>query len=108
MSEMIVATQNDFDEIVLGSDLPVLVDYWAEWCGPCKALAPILNELAEEYDGEVKFVKLNVDDNKTVAQKYGIRGIPTMMIFKDGDVKETMVGALPKSKIVEFIDDNID
>lgn len=107
MGEMIAANEADFEEVVLKSDLPVLVDYWAEWCGPCKALAPILNELATEYDGEVKFVKLDIDENQAIAQKYGIRGIPTMMIFKEGEIKETLVGALPKNKIIEFIDDSI-
>ena len=108
MSNMVEASEDNFDAVVLESKVPVFIEYWAEWCGPCKALAPVLNELAEDYDGEVKFVKVNIDENSAIAQKYAIRGIPTMMIFKEGELKETLVGALAKNKLIEFIDDNID
>lgn len=87
-------TDDNFEEEVLQSNTPVLVDYWAEWCGPCKMIEPILNEIADEYQGKLKIAKLNIDDNPSTPPKYGIRGIPTLMIFKGGDVEATKVGAL--------------
>ncbi|ANN66344.1 thioredoxin TrxA [Bordetella bronchialis] len=93
-----------FDADVLKADLPVLVDYWAEWCGPCKMIAPILEEVAKEYAGRITIAKLNVDENGDTPAKYGIRGIPTLMLFKDGKAAATKVGALSKSQLTAFLD----
>ena len=104
-SELIVHVTDDaFEADVINSDIPVLVDYWAEWCGPCKMIAPVLDEIAAEYDGKIKVVKLNIDENPGTPPKYGIRGIPTLMLFKDGQVADMKVGALPKSKLKEWIE----
>jgi thioredoxin 1 len=100
-------TDDSFEEDVIKSSDPVLVDYWAEWCGPCKMIAPILEEIASEYGGRIKVAKLNIDDNPQTPPKYGIRGIPTLMLFKDGNVEATKVGALSKSQLTAFIDSNI-
>ena len=108
MSENIVhVTDESFEQDVLGSDSPVLVDYWAEWCGPCKAIAPILDEIAAEYDGKLRIAKLDIDANSITPPKYGIRGIPTLMLFKGGNVEATKVGAVSKSQLAAFIDSNI-
>jgi thioredoxin 1 len=96
-----------FQQDVLESTIPVLVDYWAEWCGPCKMIAPILDEIVKEYDGRIKVAKLNIDENQATPPKYGIRGIPTLMLFKNGNVEATKVGALSKSQLTAFIDSNI-
>jgi thioredoxin 1 len=100
-------TDDTFEQDVIKSSDPVLVDYWAEWCGPCKMIAPILEEIASEYNGRIKVAKLNIDDNPQTPPKYGIRGIPTLMLFKDGNVEATKVGALSKSQLTAFIDSNI-
>jgi thioredoxin 1 len=100
-------TDDSFDPEVLKSDTPVLVDYWAEWCGPCKSIAPILDEVAREYEGRLKIAKINVDENQAVPAKFGIRGIPTLMLFKNGNVEATRVGALSKSQLTAFLDSNI-
>ena len=108
MSEQIVHLSDDsFETEVLQSNLPVLVDYWAEWCGPCKMIAPVLDEIAAEYEGKIKLAKLNIDDNPNTPPRYGIRGIPTLMIFKDGEVEATKVGAVSKSQLTAFIDSNL-
>jgi len=100
-------TDDTFEPEVLKSELPVLVDYWAEWCGPCKSIAPILDEVAEEYGGRLKVAKMNVDENQQVPAKFGIRGIPTLMLFKNGNLEATKVGALSKSQLTAFLDSNI-
>jgi thioredoxin 1 len=100
-------TDDTFEPDVLKSDLPVLVDYWAEWCGPCKSIAPILDEVAQEYGGRLKIAKMNVDENQQVPAKFGIRGIPTLMLFKNGNLEATKVGALSKSQLTAFLDSNI-
>ncbi|TPW17574.1 MAG: thioredoxin 1 [Halothiobacillaceae bacterium] len=108
MSDNIIyVTDQSFDEQVLKSGGPVLVDFWAEWCGPCKMIGPILNEIADEYAGKVKIAKLNIDENPATPPKYGIRGIPTLMLFKDGNVEATKVGAVSKSQLTAFMDSNI-
>lgn len=100
-------TDDSFEQEVLDSEQPVLVDYWAEWCGPCKMIAPLLDEIASEYKGKLKITKLNIDDNPNTPPKYGIRGIPTLMIFKNGNAEATKVGALSKSQLTAFIDQSI-
>ena len=108
MSDKIVHLSDaGFERDVLDSAKPVLVDYWAEWCGPCKMIAPILEDIAEEYDGRVTIAKLNIDENPSIPPKYGIRGIPTLMLFKNGTVEATKVGALSKSQLTAFLDSNI-
>jgi thioredoxin 1 len=100
-------TDDTFEAEVLQAQQPVLVDYWAEWCGPCKMIAPILDEIAAEYAGKLKVTKVNIDDNQATPAKFGIRGIPTLMIFKNGNVEATKVGALSKSQLAAFIDSTL-
>ena len=100
-------TDSSFDEDVISSSTPVVVDFWAEWCGPCKQIGPSLEELSEELSGKVKIVKLNVDDNGNTAARYGIRGIPTLLLFKDGQVASNVTGARPKSALKSWIEDSL-
>ena len=104
---IIEISDNNFDEEVLKSDLPVLVDFWAPWCGPCRAIAPVVEELSAEYEGKLKVAKCNVDDNPKTPSKYGIRAIPTLIIFKGGNVSEQITGAVAKSQIMAAIDKTV-
>ncbi len=104
MSKTIVLNDDNFESEVLNSEIPVLVDLWAEWCGPCRALAPVIEEIAEDYDGKLKVGKLNVDENPGAPSAYDIRSIPTLLVFKDGAVQDRLVGALPKNHIVDLIE----
>ena len=104
MSKPQNVSDNEWDNEVLSSETPALVDFWAPWCGPCRMVAPVVDELAEEYDGKVKFVKLNTDDNIGTASKYGIRSIPTIMVFKGGEAIEQVVGFRPKSELKKSLD----
>jgi thioredoxin 1 len=107
-SDLIKHTTDDsFSTDVLASDKPVLVDYWAEWCGPCKQIAPILDEVSKAYEGRLQIVKMNVDENTAIPAKFGIRGIPTLMLFKGGELAATKVGALPKAQLTAFIDGHL-
>lgn len=108
MSDQIVYTSdNSFDNDVLKSDVPVLLDFWAEWCGPCKMITPILEEVSREYAGRVRVAKINIDENPQTPPKFGIRGIPTLMLFKNGSVEAQKVGALSKKQLIEFLDQHI-
>jgi len=105
--KIVYVTDATFEDEVLKAGEPVLVDYWADWCGPCKMIAPILDEIADEYAGKIKVVKLNIDENPGTPPKFGIRGIPTLMLFKSGNVEATKVGAVSKSQLTAFIDSNL-
>ena len=108
MSDNIVHTNDgDFEKDVVQSDKPALVDFWAEWCGPCKMIAPLLSEAADEYADRLSIVKLNVDENPNTAQKFGIRSIPTLILFKDGAVQAQKLGAMSKSQLTDFLDSNL-
>ena len=107
MSNIVHISDDSFDSDVIKSDIPVLVDYWADWCGPCKMIAPILDEIAGQYAGKLKITKLNIDENPSTPPKYGIRGIPTLMLFKAGEVEATKVGAMSKSQLTAFLDSNL-
>lgn len=108
MSDKIVyVTDDNFEAEVVNAEGPVLVDYWADWCGPCKMIAPILDEIADQYDAKLKVAKLNIDENPNTPPKFGIRGIPTLMLFKNGNVEATKVGAVSKSQLTAFIDSNL-
>lgn len=108
MSNIQAITDDSFEKEVAESTLPVLVDFWAQWCGPCKAIAPILDDLAEKYAGKVKIVKLDVDNNPATPPKFGVRGIPTLILFKEGQVQATQVGLLSKGELASFIDTHIE
>ena len=108
MSDAVLhVTDSEFNDTVLKANEPVLVDYWAEWCGPCKMIAPVLDEVATEYAGKLTIAKLNIDNSPETPQHYGVRGIPTLMLFKDGEVEATKVGALTKSQLTDFLDSNL-
>ncbi|MFI3220197.1 MAG: thioredoxin TrxA [Methylococcales bacterium] len=107
MSEVIHVSDSEFDSQVLKAQGSILVDFWAEWCGPCKMIAPILDEIANEYQGKLTVVKINIDENPATPQRYGVRGIPTLLIFKGGEVEATKVGALSKGQLAQFIDSNL-
>lgn len=108
MSHIHAISDDTFETEVIESKTPVLVDFWAQWCGPCKAIAPILDELAQKYDGKIKVVKLDVDSNPGTPPKFGVRGIPTLILFKDGQVKATQVGLVSKTELANFIDSHVD
>lgn len=108
MSTQIVAVSDDsFEADVMNAELPVLVDFWAEWCGPCKMIAPILDDIAKSYEGRLKVAKINIDDNAATPQKFGVRGIPTLMLFKNGELESTKVGAISKSQLTAFLDSHL-
>ena len=106
-SQIVYVTDDTFEQEVLQSDKPVLVDYWAEWCGPCKMITPILDEISDDYADKLKVAKLNIDENPNTPPKYGIRGIPTLMLFRGGNVEATKVGALSKSQLSAFLDGHL-
>ena len=108
MSQTIAAvTDNTFEDEVTESNIPVLVDFWAQWCGPCKAIAPILEELSQKYTGKLKILKLDVDSNTATPQKFGVRGIPTLILFKEGQVQATQIGLITKAELTSFIDSHL-
>lgn len=107
MSEVTEVKEADFKEVVLESELPVLVDFWAPWCGPCRMVAPVVEEISQQYEGKVKVVKLNTDENPQIASQYGIRSIPTLMIFKDGQKVEMVVGAVPKTTLSNTLEKHL-
>lgn len=107
MSEVLHINDADFESVVVNSDIPVLLDFWAPWCGPCKMIAPVLDELALEFAGKVKIVKMNVDDNQATPAQFGVRSIPTLLLIKNGQVVATQVGALPKTQLANFINQHI-
>jgi len=106
-ANIIAVTDDSFENEVLNSKLPVLIDFWAEWCGPCKMIAPILDDIANVYQDKLKVAKINIDENSATPQKYGVRGIPTLMLFKNGELESTKVGAISKSQLTAFLDSHL-
>ncbi len=107
-SKNIVAITDDtFEKEVMNADLPVLLDFWAEWCGPCKMIAPVLDDISKTYEGRLKVAKINIDENTATPQKFGVRGIPTLMLFKNGELESTKVGAMSKSQLTAFLDSHL-
>ena len=104
---IVAITDDSFEREVMSADLPVLVDFWAEWCGPCKMIAPVLDEIAKAYQGRLKVGKINIDENAMTPQKFGVRGIPTLMLFKNGELESTKVGAISKSQLTAFLDSHL-
>lgn len=107
MSDIISVTDASFEKEVMNSEIPVLVDFWAEWCGPCKMIAPVLADVAKTYEGRLKIAKINIDENNQTPQKFGVRGIPTLMLFKNGELESTKVGAMSKSQLTAFLDSHL-
>lgn len=107
MNHILAITDDSFEKEVISAELPVLVDFWAEWCGPCKMIAPILEDIAKTYQGRLKITKINIDENSLTAQKFGVRGIPTLMLFKNGELESTKVGAISKSQLSTFLDSHL-
>jgi thioredoxin 1 len=107
MASVLPVGDDSFEREVLQSPTPVLIDFWAPWCAPCRAIAPVVEEIAQEYAGKIKVMKMNVDDNPRTPSRYGVRGIPTLMLFKDGQVAATKIGALPKNKLLEWVESNL-
>ena len=107
MSEVTPVREEDFKDVVLLSKIPVLVDFWAPWCGPCRMVAPVVEEIAQQYEGKVKVVKINTDENAQIASQYGIRSIPTLMVFKDGQKQDTVVGAVPKTTLSNTLEKHL-
>jgi thioredoxin 1 len=106
-ANIITVTDDNFEQEVISAELPVLVDFWAEWCGPCKMIAPVLDDIATQYEGRLKIAKINIDDNNATPQKFGVRGIPTLMLFKNGELESTKVGAISKSQLTAFLDSHL-
>jgi thioredoxin 1 len=107
MNNLVTISDSTFENEVIDSSTPVLVDFWAQWCGPCKAIAPILEDLAQKYEGKLKIAKLDVDNNPSTPPKFGVRGIPTLILFKDGQVQATQVGMLSKNELISFLDAHV-
>ena len=107
LKNTITVTDDDFENEVIKSDIPVLVDFWAEWCGPCKIIGPTIDSLADDYQGKVKVAKLNVDDHPQAASRFGVRSIPTLIVFKDGEAKQSVIGVKPKGQLAEIVEDYI-
>jgi len=106
-TNIVTITDDSFEKEVISADIPVLVDFWAEWCGPCKMIAPVLDEVAQIYQGRLKVTKINIDENNGTPQKFGVRGIPTLMLFKNGELESTKVGAMSKSQLTAFLDTHL-
>jgi thioredoxin 1 len=106
-TQIVAITDDSFESDVINADIPVLVDFWAEWCGPCKMIAPVLDDIAKAYEGRLKIGKINIDENTLTPQKFGVRGIPTLMLFKNGELESTKVGAISKSQLTAFLDSHL-